>query len=197
MIENHLKEKIGEDSFESWFAPKDAVMEGIKEKYKARPPARFYTPFLYVLVIETHSKFFKDQIISRFGSVIHEVARELGYTTLHILVEGEEIPRAEPPLTPEQWSQAKYVLSKVGRFARSQGDHKPSSALFTHGKEDDIVEEPQPKPKAAHVYHGTQGLAFVAGGNGCSLPEEEKERTTLGNQGVIFPVIINQQRKEI
>jgi hypothetical protein len=166
-----LMEKISPTSFNAWFAPKPAVMEGTKEKYKARDGARFYTNSFGVLVIEVHSRFFKDQIISRFGSAIHEVATSLGYKIAHVVMTGEEIPRAEPPLSAEQWSEAKYVLSKIGRFARSAGNHKASSAVFSHGTEDDIVEEPPTKPNPAYVYRG--------------------------NQSVIFPVIINQQREEI
>lgn len=157
-----LLEKIGSDSFNAWFTPKPAVMEGSKEKYKAREGAKFHSPFYGVLVIEVHSRFFKDQIISRFGSAIHQVATSLGFKIAHVLTQGEEIPRAEPPLTPEQCSELKGVLAKIGQFARSAGNHKASSAIFTHRVEEEIVEV-----------------------------------STFGNQGVIFPVIINQQREEI
>lgn len=132
-----LLEKIGTDSFNAWFAPKPAVMEGSKEKYKAREGARFDSPLYGVLVIEVHSRFFKDQIISKFGSAIHEVAVSLGYKMTHIISTGEEIPKSEPSLTPEQWSELKAVLSKIGKFARSAGNHKASSALFTSGIEDE------------------------------------------------------------
>lgn len=188
-----LLEKIGEDSFESWFAPKPAVFEGAKEKYKAREGAKFHSPFYGVLVIEVHSRFFKDQIISRFGSAIHEVATSLGFKIAHVLTQGEEIPRAEPPLTPEQWSELKGVLTKIGNFARSAGNRKASSALFTQGVEEDIVEEPKPTLKPAYVYKGKDVLGSKRIDHSMTTPEQP----TLGNQGVIFPVIINQAREEI
>ena len=110
------------------------------------------------MVIETPSRFYKDEIIKKFGSAIHEVAVSLGYKMTLIISAGEEIPRSEAPIYPEQLSELKAVLEKIGQFARSAGSHKASSALFTSGVEEEMVEVPKPKPTPNYVYKGNGGL---------------------------------------
>lgn len=59
---------------------------------------------------------------------------------------------------PEKVSELKAVLAKIGQFARSAGNHKASSALFTAGIEEKIIEVQKPKPTPNHVYKGNDGL---------------------------------------
>lgn len=151
-LREKIIEAIGAVSYDAWFKAQPEVMEGHRVKFKAREAAKMYSPFYGVLVIEASSRFYRDSIISKFGEKLHLVAKELGYSRIHIISAGEEIPQAEPPLTPEQWSELKGVLAKIGNFARSAGNHKASSALFTPGIEEDIVEDQKPKLTPRYVY---------------------------------------------
>lgn len=144
-----LLEAISKDSYEAWFAPKPAVMDGSKEKYKAREGARFYSPFYGVLVIETHSRFFKDTIVKRFGSLIHAVATSLGYKIAHVLMVGEQIPREEPPLRDEEWDN---VQRQIHTMRVVRGLHKSVEA-----KKAEVTGY---KTTPSYVYTGTDGLNF-------------------------------------
>lgn len=178
-----ISEKIGSVSYEAWFL---------------RKPVKIHSPSYGVLTIEAPSRFYKDEIIKRFGTAIHEVAVSLGYKMTHIIVTGEAIPRAEPPLTPEQWSELKAVLAKIGKFARSAGNHKASSALFTPGIEEDIVEDQKLKPTPSYVYKGNDGLGKLGFShqNIEEQPTPTTEEPNLEDEGVIFPVLIPNQSGE-
>ncbi len=134
---------IGADAYEAWFL---------------RKPVKIHSPLYGVLVIEAPSRFYKDEIIKKFGSTIHDVAVSLDYKMTRIISIGEKIPRSEPPIYPEEQDELQAVLSKIGQFARSAGNYKASSAIFTAGIEEQIVEVQKPKPTPNHVYKGNEGL---------------------------------------
>jgi len=151
-LREKIIEAIGAVSYDAWFKAQPEVMDGHRIKLKAREAAKIHSPLYGVLVIEVSSRFFRDKIIEKFRERLHQIAQAEGYKKLCILTAGEEIHQSESPLSPEQ---------KIGRFARSPGNHKASSALFTPGIEEDIVETPQERPKPAYVYRGNQGLKGI------------------------------------
>ena len=138
-----ISDKIGVVSYEAWFL---------------RKKVKIHSPLSGVLVIEAPSGFYKDEIIKKFGSAIHEVAVSLGYKMTRIISIGEEIPRSEAPIYPEEQNELQSVLSKIVQFARSAGNHKASSATFTAGIEEEIAEVQKPKPTPNYVYRNMDGL---------------------------------------
>jgi hypothetical protein len=133
-----LIQTIGTDSFESWFSPQLPVFEGIKEKYKAREAVKFHSPMLGILVVEAHSRFFKQEIIKRFGEKINNIAKELGYSKAYVIIRGEKIGHGDRPLTREEWRKIEKVLSKIRIFRNSLGIFKASEDLFSFDHDNDF-----------------------------------------------------------
>jgi len=177
-LREKIIEAIGAVSYDAWFKAQPEVMDGHRVKFKAREAAKIHSPNYGILVIEASSRFFRDKIIEKFGETLHRISQAEGYTRLHVISAGEEIQKSEPPLSPEEWSELREVIGRIGKAGRNGSGfwEKAGSGLcgaVLKGK-DHVQEEPSAqKPKPAYVYRGNQGLRFSAGGNGCALPKEE------------------------
>lgn len=138
-IKQKIIGEIGISAYDAWFKSQPEVMEGGRVKFKARNAAKIHSPLYGTLIVEASSRFFRDQIIKKFGEKIHAIAKELGYSKVYIILAGDPIPQNDPPLTPEQWDKIQRVLSKIGNFGRSAGNYKATPELFTDEREEIIL----------------------------------------------------------
>lgn len=157
-IKQKIIGEIGISAYDAWFKSQPEVMEGGRVKFKARNAAKIHSPLYGTLIVEASSRFFRDQIIKKFGEKIHEVAKELGYSKVYIILAGDPIPQNDPPLTPEQWDEIKAVLGKIGKFSQSKGNGKAPKELFSYGFDEEYCEEMKEKSKPSHVYKKMDGL---------------------------------------
>ena len=184
-VKNAIKDAIPMDSYRSWFLQDKAGFVEYAETSRG------------FLIVIAPTSFFRDTIKTRFLMQIIEAVKPLGFKYVEIIKAGDPLPTFQPrELEPEQWSELKSVLTKVGKFARSAGNHKASSGLFTPGIEEEIVETQKPKPKPSYVYTGRGGLGGFSPQNIEEQPAKITEEPHLGHEGVIFPVLIQNQARE-
>lgn len=91
----NLRARLGAVKYDAWFeAPICLVIfetRGINDQ---------------TLVVRVQKPFFRDWIITRFGTTIHDVAQDTGFKRACILHENEDFPPVPPPRDRTQLEQS-------------------------------------------------------------------------------------------
>lgn len=127
-IKNAIRDAIAPNSYVSWFLQDKIGYVEYAETSRG------------LLAVIAPNAFFRDIIKTRFLMQILEAVKPLGFKYVEITKVGDPLPAFQPKdLDPEQWNEVKSVLEKVGQFSKTPSAHRASSALFSHGIEQEGV----------------------------------------------------------